>query len=91
MSLGAYPPLVYISENGGLAGNKATGDEQIGLPLPFADVVAKASLGILTWANKSVKWTVEETDLDWSVRGFGWSVATIPHCCVMLMLIVVVK
>ena len=45
-------------------------------------------LGILIWANASVHWTVEETDLDRSVRGFGWSVATIPHCYVVRMLTV---
>jgi hypothetical protein len=63
-----YPPVVYISEKVDLAGNKATWNEQIGLLLPFADVVAKAVLGILTWANWSVKLTVEESDLDRSVR-----------------------
>ena len=54
MSWCTYPPFVYISENVGLAGNKATWNEQIGLP-PFADFVAKAVLGILIWANTSEK------------------------------------
>jgi hypothetical protein len=45
---------MYISENVGLAGNKATWNERIGLP-PFADVVAKAVLGILLWAIASEK------------------------------------
>jgi hypothetical protein len=45
---------VYISENVGLAGNKATWDEQIGLP-PFADVVAKGVVGILICAIASGK------------------------------------
>jgi len=50
--------------------------------------VAKAVFGILIWAIASVKLTVDETDLDRSVRWFWWSVATIPLCYVVLMLIV---
>jgi hypothetical protein len=54
MSWCTSPPFVYISENVGLAGNKATWDEQIGLP-PIADVVAKGVFGILIRAVASVK------------------------------------
>jgi hypothetical protein len=76
---------VYISGNVGLAGNKATWDEQIGFP--FADVVAKAVFGILFGAIASEKLTVEEEGLDLSVRWFGWSSAVIPLGYVGLMLI----
>ena len=44
MSWGTYP-FVYISENVGLAGNKATLYEQAGFSL--ADVVARTVFGIL--------------------------------------------
>jgi hypothetical protein len=45
MSWGAYPPLVYISVNGGLAGNKAALYEQAGFSLAYA--IARAVFGIL--------------------------------------------
>ncbi len=48
----------------------------------------KGVFGILICAIASVKLTVEEDDLDRSVRWFWWSVATIPLCYVLLMLIV---
>ena len=57
-------------------------------PPLFADVVEKGVFGILICAIASVKLTVEEDDLDRSVRWFWWSVATIPLCYVLLMLIV---
>ena len=69
-------PFGYISENVGLACNKATLYEQIGFSL--ADVVAKAVFGILFGAIASEKLTVEEEGLDLSVRWFGWSLAVIP-------------
>jgi actin-related protein len=70
-------PFVYISENVGLAGNRATLYEQIGFSL--ADIVAKAMFGSLFVAIASEKYTVEEDDLDLSdlsVRWFWWSLAT---------------
>jgi hypothetical protein len=53
--------------------------------------LAKAVLGILTWAIASVQLTVEEAYLDRSVLWFWWSGATIPLCCVVLTLIVSLK
>ena len=66
MSWGTYP-FVYISENGGLAGNKATLYEQAGFSL--ADVVARAVFGILFGTLAAEKYTVEEDGLDLSMRG----------------------
>ena len=85
MSWCSYP-FVYISENVGLAGNKATLYEQIGFSL--ADVVAKAVFGILFGAIASEWYTLEEDDLGMSVQWFWWSLAMIPFCYVGLMLIV---
>jgi hypothetical protein len=50
-----FPPFVYLSENVSLAGNEATWDEQICLPPPFADVVAKGVFGSLICAIASEK------------------------------------
>ena len=72
--------------NGGLAGYKATLYEQAGFSR--ADVVARTVLGILYGTIASEKYTVEEDGLDLSMRGFGWSLAMIPLCYVVLMLIV---
>ncbi len=49
--------------------------------------MAKAVFGILFWAIASEKYTGEEDDLDLIVRWFGWSLAMIPLCYVVLMLI----
>ena len=87
MSWGTYP-FVYISENGGLAGNKATLYEQAGFSL--ADVVARAVFGILFGTIVSEKYTVEEDGLDLSMRGFGWSLAMIPLCYVVVVLLLIV-
>ena len=81
-------PFVYISENGGLAGNKATLYEQAGFSL--ADVVARAVFGILFGTIVSEKYTVEEDGLDLSMRGFGWSLAMIPLCYVVVVLLLIV-
>ena len=66
MSWGTYP-FVYISENGGLAGNRATLYEQADFSL--ADVVARAVFGILFVTLAAEKYTVEEDGLDLSMRG----------------------
>jgi hypothetical protein len=77
-------PFGYISGNLGPAGNKATLYEQIGFSL--ADVVAKAVCDILIGAIASEKYTMEEDDLDLSVRWLWRSLAMIPFCYVVLML-----
>ena len=74
--------------NGGLAGNKATLYEQAGFSL--ADVVARTVFGILYGNIASEKYTVEEDGLDLSMRGFGWFLAMIPLCYVVVVLLLIV-
>ena len=89
MSWCTSPPFVYISENVGLAGNKATWDEQIGLPPPpLLMLWQRGVFGSPICAIASEKLTVGGDGLDRSVPRFWWSMAMIPLCYVVLLLIV---